>query len=77
MIAPKGTSFDNFTQETVNMIFSHVNAVKRNALNGKSAYEVFCFTYSSKIAEALGIVNSQCKFHCGTYFGNSLLIIIY
>ena len=55
MIVPKGTSFDNFTQETVNMIFSHVNAVKRNALNGKSAYEVFCFTYSSKIAEALGI----------------------
>ena len=28
-IAPKGTSFDSFTQETVNLIFSHVNSVKR------------------------------------------------
>ena len=55
MIAPKGTSFDDFTQDTVNTIFSHVNAVKRKHLNGKSAYELFCFTYSSEIASILGI----------------------
>lgn len=55
MIVPKGTSFDNFTQETVNTIFSHVNAVKRKQLNGKSAYELFCFTYSAELAEVLGI----------------------
>jgi IS30 family transposase len=54
-IVPKGESFDDFNQETVNLIFSHVNSVKRKGLNGKSAYEMFCFTYSEKIAELLGI----------------------
>jgi IS30 family transposase len=32
-IVPKGESFDCFTQETVNLIFSHVNSVKRKSLN--------------------------------------------
>ena len=54
-IVPKGTSFDNFTQKTVNLIFSHVNAVKRKQFNGKSAYDLFTFTYSDKLATAFGI----------------------
>ena len=40
-IVKAGTSFDDFTQETVNRIFSHVNAVKRKQFNGKSAYDMF------------------------------------
>jgi len=55
-IAPKGSSFDTFTQETLNTIFSHVNSVKRNSLNGKSPYDVFEFTYGAGIASLLGIV---------------------
>ena len=54
-IVPKGTSFDNFSQNTVDMIFSHVNAVKRKQFNGKSAYDMFSFTYSEKMAAILGI----------------------
>ena len=54
-IAPKGTSFDDFTQETVNLIFSHVNGVKRKLFNGKSAYDMFEFTYSAELAAVLGI----------------------
>ncbi len=54
-IAQSGTSFDNWTQENVNLIFSHINAVKRNQFNGKSAYDMFTFTYSAELAEALGI----------------------
>ena len=54
-IVPKGKSFDDFTQETVSLIFSHVNSVKRKSLNGKSPYEVFSFTYGEKIANLLGI----------------------
>ena len=54
-IVPKGCSFDDFTQETVNLIFSHVNAVKRKQFNGKSAYDMFCFTYSAELASVLGI----------------------
>ena len=54
-IAPSGTSFDDWTQEKVNLIFSHVNAVKRKQFNGKSAYDMFSFTYSSDLADLLGI----------------------
>jgi IS30 family transposase len=54
-IVPKGKSFDGFSQETVNTIFSHVNGVKRKSLNGKSPYEMFVFTFGEEIAEFLGI----------------------
>lgn len=54
-IVPGGTSFDDFTQDTVNLIFSHVNSVIRRQFNGKSAYEMFAFAYSEKLAHALGI----------------------
>lgn len=45
-IVPKGSYFDSFIQETVNLIFSHVNAVKRKQYNRKGAYELFTFSYS-------------------------------
>ena len=54
-IAPKGSSFDDFTQETVNLIFSHVNSVSRLIYNGKTAYEMFSFLYGDNIAPLLGI----------------------
>ena len=53
-IVPKGSSFDAFTQQTVDLIFSHINAVKRKQFNGKSSYDLFAFTYSTEIAELLG-----------------------
>jgi len=54
-IAPGGSSFDSFSQDTVNTIFSHVNSVKRKKFNGKSAYEMFAFMFSKELADALGI----------------------
>ena len=54
-IVPAGTSFDDFSQDTVNLIFSHVNSVIRKQFNGKSAYEMFAFTYSENLAHSLGI----------------------
>jgi len=54
-IVPKGESFDDFTQETVNLIFSHINGVKRKALNEKSAYEIFTYTFDTETAQLLGI----------------------
>lgn len=54
-ILPKGTSFDNLTQNDINLVCSHVNSVKRAALNGKSAYEFFTFTYDEELAKLLGI----------------------
>ncbi len=54
-IVPNGESFDSFTQDTVNLIFSHVNSVKRKSLNGKSPYEIFAFTFGEKTTSLLGI----------------------
>ena len=55
-IVPRGKSFDGFSQQTVNLIFSHVNGVKRKRFGGKSPYEIFVFTYGAAVAAALGIV---------------------
>lgn len=54
-ILPKGSSFDHLTQEDVNKVFSHVNAVKRKRFNGKSAFDMFAFFHSQELANALGI----------------------
>lgn len=54
-IVPSGSSFDSFSQDDVNTIFSHVNAVKRKQFNGKSSYDLFSFTYTRELASALGI----------------------
>lgn len=55
-IVPKGCSFDEFTQENVNLIFSHINSVKRKQFGGKSSYDLFTFFYSEDLAGVLGIV---------------------
>jgi IS30 family transposase len=54
-IVPKGRSFDSFTQEDVNLIFSHVNGVKRKSLNGRTPYEMFSFMFGETVASLLGI----------------------
>ena len=54
-IVKTGTSFNDFTQESVNLIFWHVNAVKRKQINGKSAYDMFSFYHSEALTSALGI----------------------
>ena len=54
-IVPQGSSFDDFTQDTVNLIFSHVNAVVRKSLNGKSPFNLFSFTFGEACAKILGI----------------------
>ena len=54
-IVPKGSSFDHFTQDTVNLIFSHINGVRRNIYSGKSPYEMFTFAFSEELTALLGI----------------------
>lgn len=54
-IAPKGSSFDDFSQDTVNLIFSHVNSVSRSLYSGKTPFELFSFIYGNSAAELFGI----------------------
>lgn len=60
-IIPKGTSFDSFSQATVDLIFSHINSVKRKIFNGKSAYEMFSFLYSEQLASVFNIKKIEDK----------------
>ena len=54
-IVPKGSSFDDFSQDTVDLIFSHVNGVCRKQLKGKTPYEMMTFLYGERLANCLGI----------------------
>lgn len=54
-ICPKGTSFNNFTQDALNIIFSHVNSTSRKIFNGKTPFEMFTYIYGEDLAEILGI----------------------
>lgn len=54
-IVPKGSSFDDFTQETVNLIFSHVNSVSRSIYRGKTPFELFSFLYDERFPALMGI----------------------
>lgn len=54
-ILPKGTSFNELTQEDINLIMSHINSYKRKKLNDKSPLESFSFFYGHSTAEKLHI----------------------
>ena len=43
------------TQKYINLVYSHINIFKRATLNGKSAYELFSFTYGEEVPKILGI----------------------
>ena len=54
-ILPKGTSFDNLTQENdIQLMLNHVNSYKRKKLNNKSPYETFAFLHGEEILKSLG-----------------------
>lgn len=54
-ILPNGQSWNQLTQEKVNLIFSHINSTARENLGGKTPYEIFTFIYSKETASKLGI----------------------
>ena len=44
-IIPKGSSLDDFTQEDINLMISHINSYRRPNLGDKTPYEVFsCYS---------------------------------
>ena len=54
-IVPKGSSFDDFTQDTVDLIFSHVNSVSRAIYRGKTPFDMFSFLFEERFASLMGI----------------------
>ena len=53
-ILPKGTSFDELTQEDIFLMMNHINSYKRKKLNDRSPYEVFSFYYGEDLLKKLG-----------------------
>ena len=58
-IIPNGKPLDNITQDSVNIMFSHINSTPRKSLHGKTPYELFTFYFGNFAAEALGIVEIE------------------
>ncbi|MGB4439152.1 MAG: IS30 family transposase [Sedimentibacter sp.] len=58
-ILPKGTSFDNLTQDDISLMMSHINSYSREKLNNKSPFDTFGFLYGYDVLEKLGIRNIE------------------
>ncbi len=53
-VLPKGTSFDQLTQEDVKLMMNHINSYKRKKLNNRSPYETFSFYHGEEVLHKLG-----------------------
>lgn len=53
-ILPKGTSFDNLTQEDIRLMMNHINSYRRANLGDNSPYEMFRLFYGQDVLDALG-----------------------
>lgn len=55
-ILPKGTSFDNLTQEQVSLMMNHINSYRRKNLGDLSPFEVFNAFHGDEILAKLGAI---------------------
>ena len=53
-ILPKGTSFENLTQDKVDLMMSHINSTKRPSIKA-SPYDYMALTYGTEVLEKLKI----------------------
>ena len=51
---PKGSSFDDLTQEDITRMMNHINSYKRKKLNNRSPYETFSFYFGEETLKRLG-----------------------
>ena len=54
-ILPKGCSFNDLTQQDMDLMVSHLNSYSRKKLNNLSPYKLFSSIFDSKILELLNI----------------------
>lgn len=54
-IIPNGKKLAFLTQEDIDLMFSHINSVPRDSLNGKTPYEVFAFFYGEELLKKLNV----------------------
>ena len=54
-ILPKGTSFNDLTQEDLNLVMGHVNGFPRKRLNDRTPFQSFSATFGKDILELLKV----------------------
>ena len=52
---PKGISFDNYTQDDINLMINHINSVKRDSLNGNNPYTLMIDFLPQEFIDMLNI----------------------
>ena len=52
---PKGKSFNDRTQDDINLMMNHINSYKRAGLGNKTPYEMMEFLYGKTVCKALGL----------------------
>ena len=55
-VLPKGSSFDELTQEKANKLMSNINSTSRDILNGKTPYNAMLLTLHEKTINKLGVI---------------------
>ena len=50
-ILPKGTSFDDLTQDDIDLMMNHINSTPREELNGHTPYELACIMIGKDIID--------------------------
>lgn len=53
--SPKEKSIKDFTQDEIDLIFSHINSYNRKSKDDRTPYEIFEFIYGNEILEKLNI----------------------
>lgn len=51
---PKGSSFDELTQEKTNILMSNINSTSRDSLNGTTPYNAVLLTINEEEVNKLG-----------------------
>ncbi len=54
-VLPKGSSFDELTQEKTNVLMSHINSTSRDSLNGKTPYDATLLILNDEMINKLGV----------------------
>ena len=54
-VLPKGSSFDELTQEKINILMSNINSTSRDTLNGKTPYDATLLILEEDVLEKLGV----------------------
>ena len=60
-VLPKGKSLKHITQESVDLMMSHINSYKRKKLNNSSSLESFSYLYGDEIPTLFNITKIEAQ----------------